>query len=156
MFNQLNDNLQAEVLTRVDKKLQKQIISQLSDEQLYEIFKSLDLDILYDLIKFLDVDRKKKIFDRFDRHIKKSLIMLKRLSKDYAVGLMSFDYIQVDVNDRIADVSSRIKLHKKRTGKVPVIFVMDKGSLKGSLPIDQLVLAEPKNSVFFVYEKKYL
>ncbi|GIW63580.1 MAG: hypothetical protein KatS3mg091_382 [Patescibacteria group bacterium] len=153
VFNQLNDNLQAEVLSKLNKKIQKQIIKKLSDDQLYEIFKSLDPVILYDFIKFLDAGRRNKVLSRFDNHIQKSLKMLNKLSKDSAIGLMSFDYIQVNVNDRIADVSDRIKLHEKRTGKIPVIFVMDKGKLKGYLPIDKLVLAHPKKSVFFFMKK---
>jgi magnesium transporter len=59
---------------------------------------------------------------------------------------MDVDYIQVNEDDSIAEVSKQFKVHEKRTGRLPTIIVLKSGGeLSGYLPGHELGFAYPKD-----------
>jgi len=47
---------------------------------------------------------------------------------------MTLDYIQVRSADSIAKTIKHLRVHERRTGKIPVIVVMDDDKVRGHLP----------------------
>ena len=147
LFLQLSENQQARVLLQLTKHLQYNLMSLLTDEHLVTIFNLLDPDEITDLIQLLPDKRQKKLVKQLNEDMRKSVEILKKFNPESAAGLMNLDYIQVDVNDKIASVAIKFKKHEKRTGRLPVIIVLEDGKLKGYLPGHELAFATASQKV---------
>lgn len=60
---------------------------------------------------------------------------------------MSLDYINVKDTDSLKDVSNQIKVHEKRTGRIPLVLVTKKDILTGYLPTYKLTLLSSSKKV---------
>ncbi len=143
LFRELPIPEQAQTLLHLTKHIQVDLMLLLKDGELIQIFEHLDPDEITDLVQLLPLKRQKKIIQQLNDEVKKSVEILNQFSPESAAGLMNLDYIQVDVNDTIASVAKQFKTHEKRTGRLPAIFVMDNGKLKGFLPGHELGFARP-------------
>lgn len=141
LFLSLSNERKAFVLVNLKKEAQKIIVKNFKDKDLAEILEHLDSDEINRIIQFLPKGKQNKIIDKLSDEIKNGVSFLSQFDSKTATGLMSLNYIQVEDSDTIAEVSKQIKIREKKTGKIPVIVVMRKGEIVGTLPGYRLGLA---------------
>lgn len=151
VFMELRPEKRALTLVHLTKHIQHQLILTLKDDVLIEIFSYLDPDEITDLIQLLPDRRQEEIIKEFSEELKKTVEILNQFDPQSAAGLMNLDYILAEMDEKIADIIKRFKIHEKRTGRLPVILAMEEGRLKGHLPGHKLGFAKPSERV-----KKYI
>jgi magnesium transporter len=152
-FLSLPNEEKAFVLFNLRKETQKKIISKFKNGDLAEILEHLDSDEINHIIQSLPKIKQNQVIDKLSEEIKNGVTFLSQFDPKTAAGLMSLNYIQVEETDTIAEVSKQIKIREKRTGKLPVIIVMKKGKIVGSLPGYRLGLCRASQSIKKVIEK---
>jgi len=150
-FLSLPNEQKAFVLFGVSRKIKKKLLSNFKNKDLSEIIEHLDSDEIVDVIKLLSRKNQKQIIEKLSDEIKNGIKFLSQFDPKTAAGIMSLNYIQVEDTDTIEKVSKQIKIREKRTGKLPVIIVMKKGEILGSLPGYRLGLCRASESI-----KKYI
>jgi len=120
-------------------------MSCIDNDELVLLLQHLDPDESTDLIQLLPKQRQSLIIEKFSKELQEVIEVLKQFDPESAAGLMNLDYIIAKADDTIADVAKKFKKHEKRTGRLPVIFVTQKGKLKGYVPGHELGFSKPSD-----------
>jgi magnesium transporter len=147
IFSEIDPKQQPRVLLRLSKYIQSQLLSELKKETLMPILEHLDPDDATDVLRSLPKRRQNDFVGELSEGLQNKVSMLLKFDPQTAAGLMSLNYIQVDGGQRLSEVSEQIHTHEKRTGRMPVILVLEEGKLTGFLPTKELVFAEPGDRV---------
>lgn len=132
----LNDRI--ELLSKVTRTVKKDILTHIPEEDLISIIQALDPDEATDVLQLLGKSKRESTLQLLSEDIKDSLSTLLEFDPETAAGLMTLDYVQVDVTENVSGVAKQFKQHEKRTGRPPVILVMKDGKLAGFLPGHEL------------------
>jgi len=136
IFRQLPETQKRDVLLRLSKHIKYHIITKIGKDELVNVLSHLDADEATDVLQLLPEKRREAIMEQIQGELKKEISLLLQFDPETAAGLMDVDYIQVESTDIIASVAKQVKVHEKRTGKLPAILVMDGGKLIGYLLYD--------------------
>lgn len=147
IFLELSKETRAYVFLNLSRRIQLDLISSLQDEILIDIFNYFDPDDITDIIQLLPEKRQKKIIEKFNESLKDTVEILNQFDPKSAAGLMNIDYIQVQGDSTISEVAKRFKIHEKRTGRLPVIFIVEENGIQGFLPGHELGFAKPTDKV---------
>lgn len=127
---------------RLSVYVQRDLVRDLSSSDIVDTLNYLDPDEATDIVQLLPKRRQKKILNAFGQELKEHIELLSRFDPKTAAGLMKLNYIQVNADDTIRDVAKQVATHEKRTGRLPVIVVMEEGRITGYLPGHILGLAK--------------
>lgn len=147
LFRGLDVTEQREVIQQVSKHAQRDILASLKSEELLSLLQHLDMDCAMDLLQLLDGKRQMKLMKMLGEQMQTDISLLLNFDPDTAAGLMSIDYIQVKPTDTIAMTAKRVKVHEKRTGKLPSILVSEAGKLQGYVTGYSLGAGKPTDKV---------
>lgn len=143
LFRSLTQAEQATVLLKLSRYVQSQLIMGLSKEEVLPLLEHLDPDDATDIMQILPKSKQKELLAQMTENLQKTLSILLEFDPKTAAGLMSLNYIQVEAADSFEEVAAKISTHERRTGKLPVVLVLENGQLIGFLPIKNLVFAKP-------------
>lgn len=139
LFLELTPPRRLLLLRSLTPSVRKDILMHVPDADLVDILQMVDPDEATDMLQLLTPKRREKILQEVSNELKASLSTLLEFDAETAAGLMTLDYIQVTVEDSIAEVARKFKAHEKATGRPPVIVVMkEDGKLAGFLPGHEL------------------
>lgn len=138
IFSKLSLDQQADIILRLTKHIQYDIVSKLKREKLVSLVEHLDPDEATDVMRLLPERERKSVIKKINKKLQEDVSFLLRFDPQTAAGLMNVDYIQVRADDSISRVAKQLKVHEKRTGKLPAILVMEDGRLIGYLPGHEL------------------
>jgi len=144
-FRELSVGKKRDVILRLSRHLQYDIVSKLKKEELVGVLEHLDTDEATDILKLLPKNKRQVIVDELNEQLKADVSLLLQFDPETAAGLMNIDYIQVEAQDSIASVAKQVKIHEKRTGKLPAILVVEEGKMIGYLPGHELALGNARN-----------
>lgn len=153
LFLELPLDRRIELLDKLTAVVKKDILTHIPEEDLIEILQAVDPDEATDILQLLSKGKREKTLVLLSEEVKDSLSTLLEFDADTAAGLMTLDYIQVDISDNIAAVAKKFKQHEKRTGRLPVILAMKNGKLAGFLPGHELGFAA-RHELIGKYVKK--
>lgn len=145
LFEALDQEKQRLVLLKLSKYVQAQLIGALKKEVIIPILEHLDPDDATDLMQILPKRKQKELLTEMTEELQNTLSILLQFDPKTAAGLMSLNYIQVEAKEKFKEFAEKINLHEKRTGKLPVILVLEEGKLIGFLPIKNLIFAKPED-----------
>ncbi|MFA5249527.1 MAG: CBS domain-containing protein [Candidatus Paceibacterota bacterium] len=146
IFRSLPLNQQAQACLVLSKYLAYDLLSGIANKDVAAILEHLDPDEATDILQLFSQERQEQLLMIMSDEIKRSVERLIRFDPETAAGLMDVDYIQVNEDDSIAEVSKQFKVHEKRTGRLPTIIVLKSGGeLLGYLPGHELGFAYPKD-----------
>jgi Mg/Co/Ni transporter MgtE len=145
VFSSIKDEEKRNVIMNLSRYVQYDIVSKLSDQGVVDLLQNLDTDEASDVVRLLPIKRQKEIVGQLNNTLKNSISSLLSFDQDTAMELININYIQVEHDDSIVSVAKQVKTHERRTGKLPVILVMDGHKLLGSLPGYSLGLAAPED-----------
>lgn len=138
LFLELPQQKRVELIRKVTPTVKKDILAHIPSQDLVNIIEALDPDEATDVLQLLSKTKREKVLELLGDEVRSSLSTLLEFDPKTAAGLMTLDYIQVEVSDTIATVAKRFKQHEKRTGRLPVILAMKNGKLVGYLPGHEL------------------
>lgn len=142
LFLTLPQNKRAELLNSATMGVKREILQHIPEQDLVDLLESLDPDEATDLLQILTKHRRERVLELLSQELKDSLSKLLEFDPDTAAGLMTLDYIQVDISETISSVAKKFKQHESRTGRPPVIVVMKESHLLGFLPGHELGLTD--------------
>lgn len=147
LFLNLTLNEQADMIHMLSKPVRKNVLLNLSQPELIALLEKVDPDEATDLLQLIGPKKRERIMQELSQNLKDTLGTLLEFDPNTAAGLMTLDYVQVDPDTDIATVSHKAKLHEDRTGRLPIVLVIDQGHLLGSVPGHRLVFGNPKEKV---------
>lgn len=147
LFLSLPLDKRVELLDKVTRAVRRDIMVRIPEEDLVAVLEAVDPDDATDMLQLLGKKKRESVLILLSEDMKDSLSTLLEFDPDTAAGLMTLDYIQVDITDDIATVAKRFKQHEKRTGRLPVILVLKKNKLAGYLPGHELGFATQRERV---------
>jgi magnesium transporter len=153
LFDSIDKRLQGFVLTKLKPKIQREILSTLEIADIVEILNPLDPDKATNILRQVDEKSAKEIVEKLNKNIKTKTEFLLKFSPSTAAGMMNLDYILVDKDSTRDQLVKDIKVHEKRTGKFPAIFIVDEGKLMGEIPGHDLILYEEGESLSKYFKK---
>ncbi len=134
IFRDVPPNRQGFVLLRLPRRIRQHILSRLKNEEIIKLLHYLDPDVITDLLQRMTKKRRETILESLSEDQRKKVEFLMKFNPRTAAGIMSLNYIEVDINSRFDDVSKIIRKHEKRSGNIPTILVVEDGFLVGELP----------------------
>lgn len=138
LFLELPQSKRLELFQKVTNTVKKDILNNIPDKDLVDLIQSMDPDEATDSLQIMGKNKRESTLLLLGDDIKNSLSTLLEFDPKTAAGLMTLDYVQVDVGDSITEVAKQFKKHEKQTGRPPVILVMKEGKLTGFLPGHEL------------------
>jgi len=153
IFKNLSAKQKRNVILNLSKHLQYKIVSKLDKKELVSVLECLDTDEATDILKLLPRDKRNLIISELNEQLKADISLLLQFDPETASELMNIDYIQVEAEDTMFSVAQQVKVHEKRTGKLPAILVMETGKLIGYLPGHKLILGRARSKTI-KYVKK--
>lgn len=136
-----------ELLRSVTKSVRKDILQRIPEADVVNVLESMDPDEATDNLQLMTKKKREKVLELLSQGLKDSLSTLLEFDAETAAGLMTLDYIQVEVTDNIADVSHKFRQHEARTGRLPVILALKDGRLTGYLPGHELGFAAKSETI---------
>ena len=152
LFIELTIDQQVELLRSVTRSVKMDIIEHVPASKLVPVLEALDPDEVTDLLQLLTKKKRETTLQLLSVDLRDSISTLLKFDQKSAAGLMTLDYIQVSSRDTVESVSKKFRIHEKRTGRPPVIVVVDNGKLVGFLPGHELGFAR-KSSLITKYIK---
>lgn len=137
----------AAVILRLSRLIKKDILSHIPEDDLVSLLEVVDPDDATDMLQLLGPHKRQKTLERLSQELRDMVSALLQFDPDTAAGLMTVDYIQTEITDDIAAVAKKFKLHERRTGRLPIILVMEDGRLAGYLPGHELGFVRPSERI---------
>lgn len=153
IFREIPVNQQGFILFQLTKVLRAEILNNLHYKEIKKLIHYLDPDEMTDLLQLIKHGKRKKIVKTLSSEIKEKIEFLLDFNPKTAAGMMSLDYIEVQVGHSFSQVSRIIHRHEKRTGKFPAILVINDGFLLGELMGYKFALHEGKEKIDKYYHK---
>ncbi|MEX2054154.1 MAG: magnesium transporter [Candidatus Colwellbacteria bacterium] len=150
LFREIPLKDKREVILQLSPRVQKSIIVRLNNKELVELLEFLDPDEATSIIRPLSKRKQASVIEELTEEIRNQVSLLLKSDPNTAAGLMSLDYIQVGGNDSVTEVIKQLKVHEKRTGRLPLIIVMEGSRVSGHIPGHVLGFADPDDKA-----KKY-
>lgn len=147
IFQDLNLEQQAELLLALTPHIRRDLLVQLPEAELVAILEKLDPDDATDMLQLFSKHKRQKILEHLSYDLRGTVSQLLEFDPNTAAGLMNVDYIKVDIDDEVATVAKKFKLHEKRTGRPPIILVMSDDKLAGFLPGHELGFTRPGEKI---------
>jgi magnesium transporter len=141
LFLAIPEDQQFDYFASMTPKVKKELLAKLPIESIITIVEPLDPDDATDILQSLSKHRRDEVLHSLSADMKDALSTLLEFDPETAAGLMTLDYIQANIDDNIESVAGKFKTHEKKTGRPPVILVLDEGKLKGFLPGHELGFA---------------
>ncbi|MFO7872182.1 MAG: magnesium transporter [Candidatus Undinarchaeales archaeon] len=140
VFREIPPSEQGFVLLSVGKKLRKKILKGMKREEIKKFCHFLDPDEIEDVLAVLSKRKRKIILEDLKVELKEKSEFFFNFYPKRAAGMMNIDYIEVPEDATVDEVYEHVEEHVERTGKEPVILVFDNGTLKGEIPLHELMV----------------
>lgn len=147
IFRAIPVNNQGFTLLSLPRAIQKDILHKLKDKEVIALLRYRDPDEVTDLLQCAKSSRHKKILHKLEKELKDKVEYLLKFNRNTAAGMMSVDYVEIELYDTFADVSHVIKKHERRTGRFPTALVVENGFLLGELPGHKIVLRPNREKI---------
>lgn len=147
IFLTLDLEKQTAVILRLSKYVRAQLVQELKKEEIVPVLEHLDPDDVTDILQTLPKRLQQELLVEMSQDLQDSLSLLLQFDPKTAAGLMSLNYVQVEATDRLSEVAESVQRHEKRTGKLPIVLVIEETELIGFLPLQSLLFAKPGDRV---------
>ena len=156
IFNILDSEITAEILTELEDDLREKILSGLSAKEIAEELDELDTDDAADIISELPQRKKEEVISELeDVEHAKDIVDLLRYDEDEAGGVMGKELVKVNENWNVLTCVKEMRIQAENVTRVHSIYVVDdENRLKGRLSLKDLLTTSTKTPISDVYIKK--
>ncbi|APW98467.1 magnesium transporter MgtE [Halobiforma lacisalsi AJ5] len=150
-FTDLPLNEWRNVFFALSEEIQEHLIADMSRDELKTFIDQLDPDEVTAVLWFTDEGTRDALLTTLDSERREKIDFLLSFDPESAAGVMSLDYVTVDVTREFSEVIERVRRFEETTGQVPTIFVTENGELRGELPGVALSVANPETETISDY-----
>ena len=147
LFDLLDHELSADVLSELDDTLRTKFMETFSREQIYKKFlSSMDSDDAADLVNELPNELRRSITEYLRSTVKEDaadIIALLKYDDDMAGSLMAKELVRVNLNWTVTRCVEEIRLLADEVEAVYAVYVVDDADrLMGLVPLNQLIISK--------------
>lgn len=136
------------ILTEMDVETSAEIVAAMREWRALRILKEFDPDDAADLISELDEPDRVRLLSKLGPEQSKKVRALLKYPPDTAGGVMTPNFVAVNVDMTIDQAIQEIRRSKDQIREVSYVYVVDAHhKLKGVLSMRDLILADPKDKV---------
>ncbi len=125
IFNTMDSETAAELLSEVDLDMQTQIIESLETEKAADILEEMEPSEAADVLHELEHDKSEEILDEMEPEEKQDLEELLEFRDDTAGGLMDTGYVQFQADAIVRSAMRELKQQEDSLENVHDLFVVD-------------------------------
>ena len=141
IFNTVDTETAAELLSEVDPDMQTSIIESLDTEKAAEILEEMEPSEAADVLNELEEERSEEILEEMEPEDKEEVEELLDFRDDSAGGLMDTGYLSLPKDATVADAMAELKKQEEVIDDLHTIFLTDEQ--------DHLVYSVPLARLFF-------
>lgn len=146
VFDALDDEFCAEILTELEEDFRIGLLVTLSPAQIYQKFlRLMDSDDAADLVNDLPAEQRLSVTEYLKNTIKSDaddIISLIKYVEDTAGSLMATELVRVNINWTVSRCVEEIRREADEVDTVYAVYVVDdEGHLKGLVPLSQLIIS---------------
>lgn len=164
-LKKLDENAYNELLIKLDEKdlgeaaiempdhMLKDVIEHIPQEKIVDAIETLESDDATDLIQNIediDENKAKELFDSLEVESKKEISALINYEENEAGAYMQVELFKAQLNESLQTAIERFR-ELKKSGELVSVFVLfitdSAGVLRYAVPIDDLILFEPSDSL---------
>jgi magnesium transporter len=146
-FLSLSIDEKINLLEHSPQSIKKELLNHLALPDIIAVLEKLDPDQATDFLQLLPRHKQTQVLEQLSETLKDTLSELLHFDPQTAAGLMTLDYIQVDIEDDIQSVAKKFRSHEQRTGRPPVILATKERKLAGVLPGYELGMNDPGDKI---------
>ncbi|GGB83666.1 magnesium transporter MgtE [Marinobacterium zhoushanense] len=145
LWNLLNQENEGKILQHLGDDLQADILSRMDANELLVVTEGLDSDDMADILQQLPETVMKELLRIMDKQNRKRVEKLLSYPEDTAGGLMNTDAVTVRPDINIETVLRYLRRHTELPQSTDSLFVVSrKDSFIGILPLSRLLTADPQ------------
>jgi sporulation protein YlmC with PRC-barrel domain len=157
VFSSLDEEVAAETLEEVEPKLQKALLEKLDEEKIADIVEEMDPAAAADLLAELSEEQSDAILDEMEPEERQDVEDLLEFDEDSAAGCMTTDFVAVGKDATVAQAVEALRGFDGDLESVTEIYLLDeKDVLRGSVPLAQLLMAQPETHLAVLAEPRVL
>lgn len=142
IFNTMDSETAAELLSEVDPGLQTRIIESLKADKAAEILEEMEPSEAADLLNDLSGERSEQILEEMAPADKEEVEELLEFRDDTAGGIMDTGYLALPEKAAVSDALGELRRDEESLENLHTIFLIDSEKhLRGSVPLARLLLA---------------
>jgi magnesium transporter len=142
IFNAMDDEVAAELLSEVEPELQARILESLKAERAADILEEMEPSEAADLLSELEERKSEQILEEMRPEEKEEVEELLEFREDSAGGLMDPGFLALPEEATVADAIAELKRHEEIAEKLNTLFLVDHdGKLRYSVPLAKLFFA---------------
>jgi len=146
----------AEVLALVEDFYQPEVVEAIPEEKLPKIIDEMETDDATDILEDLPEEEAEEILEAMPPDESAEVRQLLSYGEETAGGLMQTELVAVPPETTLAQAAQRLRERSKKVSDVQNVYVTDAGGiLRGTLPIQSLILEEPYKSVSEVMDSNF-
>ncbi|WP_336343866.1 magnesium transporter [Halalkalicoccus ordinarius] len=145
-FRELPEARQRQLFFQLPETIQRAVVDDMSREALGRFVRRLDPDEATDVLGLADEETRTAVLRRLDEDRRERIEFLLEFSPESAAGLMHLDYVTVARDAGFDDVAERVRRFEERTGRFPIVFVVEDGELLGELPGQTLAMTDRESA----------
>jgi flagellar motility protein MotE (MotC chaperone)/sporulation protein YlmC with PRC-barrel domain len=149
LFKSLDNETAAEILSEVDDpKLQETLLSAVGDEKAAEILEEMPPDKAADLLGDMPEEKASSLIGKMEVEDASTLKELLKHDQDTAGGLMTTEFIDIRLGQRVQDVFKVLRSEASEAELIYYLYIVDAdGRLTGVMTLKDLILADPLKKV---------
>lgn len=148
VFKHLSETKASRVLEEVDSDDFESIFTHLNPEQQSDMLELMSSDDIADQLYDLTVAEQDNILSLMDQEDQDEVKALLDYHEETAGGIMTKDYIDVDVDMTIAEALSYLRLHAPDAETIYYVYVTNHlGVLSGIITLRQLIVAQEHQKI---------
>lgn len=147
LFNAMDKDVAAELLSEVESDLKTSIIDNLETEKAADILEEMEPSEAAEILGDLTEDRSEEILEEMEPEEKEEVEELLEFRDDTAGGLMDPGYLSFPDNATVQDAMQELTKHEDVLEDLHTLFLVDhEGKLVASVPLARLLIA-PGNTL---------
>ncbi len=157
VFTSLDEEVAAETLEEVEPRLQKALLEKLDEERIADIVEEMDPGAAADLLSELPQDQSDAILEEMEPEERQEVAELLEFDEDSAAGSMTTEFVYLAVDATVAQAVQALRSFDGDPESVTEVYLLDdKRTLRGSIPLARLVMAQPDTRLSVLAEPRVL
>jgi len=142
LFNTMDNNVAAELLSEVEPEIQTRILESLNADKAADILEEMEASEAADLLNELEEERSEQILDEMQPEEKEEVEELLEFRDDTAGGLMDPGFLALPEEATVAQAMDELKKSEKAVEDLHSLFLVDaENHLRFSVPLAKLFFA---------------
>ncbi len=144
---------QAEIINDLDTDTRREFLRIYPSEEIAGFLNRLDSDDAADIINELPIQQREEVLSGLETELRIQVTELLRYEEDVAGGLMAKELIKARADWTVVQCVEEIRKQAENVAKFYVVYVVDNyNRLMGRVPIQELIVSDPRTLVSDIYE----